>query len=111
THFGNFGFQHYKKITNETDTGDVKIVDYEWSYNDPLTEINFVTVFGTQHFFPTNGLKLKDVRFKDSDFFNYSNRLKYYNKIVIKDFIYVLITWLLLMLIVIFFKNFKIKLN
>src|SRR5690606_6375035 len=107
-HFGTFDFIHNKTIVKETPTGEegVTIVDYKWDRDDPLVQINFLTVFGSRHFFPPNGWKVKDVMFSQSGFFEYSNKFKYYNKIVIKDFKYVLVIWVILMSIIIFFKNF-----
>ena len=112
-HFGKFSYTYNRTVTSEKPSGieGVRIQTTEWNADDPVTSIHFKTPFGLIVDFPANGWKIEHMETKYGDFYDYSNKFKYYLQATIKEFPYVLGLWILLFVIYLFFKKFNIKLT
>lgn len=74
----------------------------------PVGALYQTTPFETKIDLPTNGMMCSELLF-DSDFRKYSNKVVLYVKAVFNDYKYLLLFWLAYMLIVLFFKRYRLK--
>ncbi|GAA5100570.1 hypothetical protein GCM10023210_39220 [Chryseobacterium ginsengisoli] len=75
----------------------------------PIGALYQTTPFGTKISLPTNGMMCSELLFKDTDFKRYSNQAVLYFKAVFSDYKYLLLFWITYMLIVLFFKRYRLK--
>lgn len=116
-HFGKFEFTYIPTEKKETQLspGVTEIYRYTSTdnyvygitYHPPFSDEFRVSII------KNNGeiWKIKDLKYSDSDFYKYQNKIKYYLEATIKDYIYIIILFLIINLIFFFIKNYSINIK
>ncbi|VXC62051.1 hypothetical protein [Chryseobacterium sp. 8AT] len=81
--------------------------DYD-TRTTPVGALYQTTPFGTKIDLPTNGMMCSELLY-DSDFKRYSNKVVLYAKSVFSDYKYLLLFWFAYILVVLFFKRYRLK--
>ena len=109
-HFSSFSYvADTSNLPNYTPDGKI-IVSQE--YNLSTTKIAVLTQktpFGTEINIPPNGMMSSELHFSGTEFKSYSNKVQIYFKAIFKDLKYVLMIWGVFILVLLFFKKYKLK--
>lgn len=110
-----YGLEHNGRFTYNYDesTNSYHTEELTWesrvSLDARITNFTYHTFFGNQVVFLGNGFTIEDLSYSESKFNLYSAQSYYFTQATIKDYKYGLLFTLIIFILIIFFKNFKIK--
>ncbi len=105
-HFGNYNYT-YQPVRTETDFGYNENTPSE----TPLQSISYLTPLNSEIKTAGNGFTIFDMKYKNVGLDKYSNKIYYVINGVKKDYLYGILFSVLIFIIVMFFKHFKIKIK
>lgn len=110
-----FIVEHFCSFSYEADTSNMNIYKVQegitmQEYNPSTTRVLVLsqrTPFGTNFYIRPNGMKVSEL--KGEKFNSYFNKIQLYFNAVFKDFKYLLMIWGGFILILLFFRKYKLK--
>lgn len=107
-HYGKFSYM--AKTLPKQENEKASFVEFV-SPETGVVNITFETFFKNTVTTNGNGFNVGDLYYSDSNFYKYSNKSYYFTQAVLKDYIYGLYLSLAILVLLIFFSEFKIKIS
>jgi hypothetical protein len=108
-HFSTFSYTPNLNTSNIDYNGKIIL---SGTYDPMTTKVATLyqkTPFGIKIDLPTNGMMCSELMIEGSDFKSYSNKGVLFAKSVFNDYKYLLLFWLVYVLIILFFKKYRLK--
>lgn len=107
-HFSTFSYIPNLNIPNTDSNGKFILSQTYDPTTTPVAKLYQTTPFDTKIDLSSNGMMCSELLY-DSDFKEYSNKGVLYAKSVFSDYKYLLLFWLAYILIILFFKRYRLK--
>ena len=109
-HFSSFSYvADTSNLPNYTPDGKIIVSQYYDTTKTKVAVLTQTTPFGTEINIPPKGMMCSELIFAGTEFKSYSNKVQIYFKAVFKDLKYVLMIWGVFILVLLFFKKYKLK--
>lgn len=108
-HFSTFSYIPNLNIPTTDSNGKLILSGTYDPTTTPVATLHQTTPFETKIDLPTNNMMCSELILEGSDFKSYSNKGVLYAKSVFSDYRYLLLFWLAYILIVLFFKRYRLK--
>lgn len=109
-HFSSFSYvADTSNLPNYTPDGKIIVSQYYDTTKTKVAVLTQTTPFGTDINIPPKGMMCSELVFAGTEFKSYSNKVQLYFNAVFKDFRFLIIIWGVFILVLLFFKKYKLK--